>query len=294
MTTKEKRTGLLGWTPSALFYRQGVLEKPREEPAMAISPVTIARKHAAASQMNSEEWQARIDLAACYRLVAHFGMDDLFATHISARAPGEHAHFLINPYGLLFAQVTASNLVKVDLDGTIVGDSPYSINPAGLVIHSAIHAARPEIACVIHTHTVAGMAVSCLKDGLLPISQKSMRFYNRIAYHDYEGKADDLDERARLVRSLGPHNALILRNHGLLTCGVSVLRAFRAMLNLEKCCKTQLAAQATGAPLIELSPNLMEHAAGQFDRDDVTGGSRPDGWPALLALLDSIDPTYKS
>jgi ribulose-5-phosphate 4-epimerase/fuculose-1-phosphate aldolase len=260
---------------------------------MATSPVVISRKSAKAS-MADAEWRMRVDLAACYRLVAHYEMDDLFATHISARAPGEQDHFLINPYGLLFSQVTASNLVKVDLDGTIVQDTPYSINPAGFVIHSAIHAARPEVKCIIHTHTIAGMAVSCLAEGLLPLSQKSMRFYNRIAYHDYEGKADDLDEQSRLVASLGLHNALILRNHGLLTCAPTVLRAFRAMLNLEKCCKLQLAAMATGATLIKLSPNLMEHAAGQFDRDDVPGGGRPDGWPALLALLDGIDPSYKN
>ena len=261
---------------------------------MATSPVVISRRQAAKAAVSAEEWRMRVDLAACYRLVAHYEMDDLFATHISARAPGSEEHFLLNPYGLLFSQVTASNLVKVDLDGTIVQDTPHSINPAGFVIHSAIHAARPDVKCIIHTHTIAGMAVSALETGLLPISQKSMRFYNRIAYHDYEGKADDLDERSRLVASLGTHNAMILRNHGLLTCAPTVLRAFRAMLNLEKCCKTQLAAQATGAPLIKLSPNLMEHAAGQFDRDDVPGGNRPDGWPALLALLDSIDPSYKS
>jgi ribulose-5-phosphate 4-epimerase/fuculose-1-phosphate aldolase len=261
---------------------------------MATSPVVISRKATEKSTMSAAEWQMRVDLAACYRLVAHYEMDDLFATHISARAPGEAEHFLINPYGLLFSQVTASNLVKVDLAGNIVQETPHSINPAGFVIHSAIHAARPDVKCIIHTHTIAGMAVSCLEDGLLPLSQKSMRFYNRIAYHDYEGKADDLDERTRLVTSLGSHNALILRNHGLLTCGPTVLRAFRSMLNLEKCCKTQLAAMATGAPLIKLSPNLMEHAAGQFDRDDVPGGGRPDGWPALLAFLDSLDPSYKN
>ena len=261
---------------------------------MATSPVVISRRSAARTRMSAEEWKMRVDLAACYRLIAHFDMDDLFATHISARSPGEEEHFLINPYGLLFSQITASNLVKVDLEGNIVQDTPYSINPAGFVIHSAIHAARPDAKCIIHTHTIAGMAVSVLEDGLLPLSQKSMRFYNRIAYHDYEGKADDLDERSRLVASLGTHNAMILRNHGLLTCAPTVLRAFRSMLNLEKCCKTQLQAMATGAPLIKLSPNLMEHAASQFDRDDVPGGNRPDGWPALLALLDSIDPSYKN
>jgi ribulose-5-phosphate 4-epimerase/fuculose-1-phosphate aldolase len=255
---------------------------------MAVKPVVISRK-AEAAAMTAEERQMRVDLAACYRLIAHYDMDDLFATHISARVPGPEEHFLLNPYGLLYTQITASNLVKVDLDGNIVGDSPYSINPAGFVIHSAIHAARPDAKCVIHTHTVAGMAVSCMEDGLLPLTQKSMRYYNRIGYHDYEGVADDLDERARLVRDLGKFNSLILRNHGLLTCGGTVASAFLTMRNLEKSCKTQIAAMSTGAKLIKLSPNLMEHAAGQFERYD----GRANGWPALLKMLDGIDPSYR-
>lgn len=261
---------------------------------MAVQPVSIARRAVDHKEMSEAEWKARIDLAACYRLIALNKMDDLFATHISARAPGAHEHFLINPYGLLFSQVTASNLVKVDLDGTIVQDTPYSINPAGFVIHSALHAARPDAKCIIHTHTVAGMAVACMKDGLLPLSQKSLRFYNRIAYHDYEGKADDLDERSRIVKSLGDKNALVLRNHGLLVCAATVGRAYHAMLNLEKSCKVQLKAMASGSALIELSSDLLEHAARQHERDDVPGSSRPDGWPSLLAMLDTVDPSYKT
>jgi ribulose-5-phosphate 4-epimerase/fuculose-1-phosphate aldolase len=257
---------------------------------MALKPVVISRK-AEAAAMTAEERQMRIDLAACYRLIAHYDMDDLFATHISARVPGPEEHFLLNPYGLLYTQITASNLVKVDLDGSIVQDTEYSINPAGFVIHSAIHAARPDARCVIHTHTVAGMAVSVLEEGLLPLTQKSMRFYNRIGYHDYEGVADDLDERSRLVASLGQHNALILRNHGLLTCGGTVARAFFLMRNLEKSCKAQIAAMSTGAKLIKLSPNLMEHAANQFECG-VDG--RANGWPALLTMLDGIDPSYRN
>src|SRR5262249_28508401 len=170
-----------------------------------------------------------------------------------------------NPYGLLFEQVTASDLVKVDLDGNIVQDTPHSINSAGFVIHSAIHAARPDAKCVLHTHTVAGMAVASLEEGLLPLTQKSMRFYNRIGYHHYEGVGDDLDEHQRLVRDLGSHNALILRNHGLLTCGPTVAWAFFLMKNLEKSCQTQLAAMASGSKLVKLSPRLMEHAAGQVE-----------------------------
>ena len=244
-------------------------------------------------QMSPEEWKARIDLAACYRLIALKGMDDMHATHISARVPGEGHHFLINPYGLLFSQVTASNLVKIDIDGNIVEETNYTINPAGFVIHSAVHAARPDANCVIHTHTVAGIAIACLEEGLLPLSQKSMRFYQRIAYHDYEGKADDLDERSRLVRDLGPHNAMILRNHGLLACGQSVGRAYKTMYNLEKSCQIQLAVMSSGGKPIQLSEKVMQHAAKQFDRDDIPGGKRPDGWPSLLAHLDQVDPGYK-
>lgn len=260
---------------------------------MAVLPVSISRKHDA-TPMSEEERMMRIDLAACYRLIALNGMDDLLATHISARIPGPDDCFLINPYGLLFCQVTASNLVKVDLDGNILSDTRYGINPAGFVIHSAIHGARPDVTCIIHTHTVAGMAIACLEEGLLPLSQKSLRFFNRIAYHDYEGKSDDLDERSRLVRDIGNKNALILRNHGLLTCGISIARAYHAMLNLEKSCKVQLAAMQSGGALIKLSPAVQEHAARQHERDDAQGvGGRPDIWPALLMMLDKIDPSYR-
>jgi ribulose-5-phosphate 4-epimerase/fuculose-1-phosphate aldolase len=241
----------------------------------------------------SAERRLRVDLAACYRLIALNGMDDLHATHISARIPGPEEHFLINPYGLLFSQVTASNLVKIDIDGRIIDDTPHVINPAGFVIHSAVHSARPDAACVIHTHTVAGIAVACMEEGLLPLSQKSMRFYNRVAYHDYEGKADNLDERARLVADLGRHNALILRNHGLLVCGASVGRAFKTMMALEKSCQIQLAFMASGGTRVHLSSAVMEHAARQFERDEVPGKTRPDGWPSLLAHLDKVDPGYR-
>lgn len=260
---------------------------------MTVSPVAIARK-LDETPMGDDERRMRIDLAACYRLIALNGLDDLLATHISARVPGREEHFLINPYGLLFSQVTASSLVKVDLAGNIVSPSPWGINPAGFVIHSAIHGARPDVVCIIHTHTVAGMAVACLSEGLLPISQKSLRFYNRIAYHDYEGKSDDLDERARLVRDLGDRNAMILRNHGLLMCGATIGRAYHGMLNLEKSCKVQLAAMQSGGRLIQLSPAVQEHAARQHERDDVPGQGRPDAWPSLLTLLDTVDPSYRN
>ncbi|HEX2724216.1 MAG TPA: class II aldolase/adducin family protein, partial [Beijerinckiaceae bacterium] len=174
---------------------------------MTAIPVSITRAAGAGKPVIEDERRVRVDLAALYRLIALNRLDDLFATHISARVPGAHNEFLINPYRLLFAQVTASNLVKVDLDGNIIQDTPHTINPAGFVIHSAIHAARPDANFIIHTHTVAGMAIAALEEGLLPISQKSLRFYNRIGYHDYEGKADNLDERSRLVQALGKHNA---------------------------------------------------------------------------------------
>ena len=168
------------------------------------------------------------------------------------------------------------------------------MNPAGFIIHSAIHAARPDAKCVIHTHTIAGMAISCLEAGLLPLSQKSLRFYNRVAYHDYEGKSDNIDERERLAVDLGKLNVMILRNHGLLVCGPSVKWAFKCMMSLEKSCKVQLAVMSTGAKTIELSPEVMEHAAQQFDRDETPGrAGRPDGWPALLKMLDGIDPGYR-
>ena len=259
---------------------------------MATSPVSIARK-IDESPMSDAERQMRVDLAACYRLIALNGMDDLLATHISARVPGKEEHFLINPYGLLFSQVTASNLVKVDLAGNIVSPSPWPINPAGFVIHSAIHGARPDVICIIHTHTVAGMAIACMEDGLLPLSQKSLRFYNRIAYHDYEGKSDDLDERSRLVRDIGNKNAMILRNHGLLVCGPTIGQAYHHMLNLEKSCKVQLAAMQSGGKLIQLSATVQEHAARQHERDDVPGNGRPNAWPALLMMLDKIDPSFR-
>jgi ribulose-5-phosphate 4-epimerase/fuculose-1-phosphate aldolase len=257
---------------------------------MATKPVVISRKAAPPSAVSKAERQMRVDLAACYRLVALYDMDDMFSTHISARVPGDEEHFLLNPYGVLFEQITASDLVKIDLRGNIVQDTQYSINAAGFVIHSAVHAARPDAKCVLHTHTVAGMAVASMKGGLLPLTQKSMRFYNRIGYHDYEGVSDDLDEHERLVRDLGPHNALILRNHGLLTCGPNVSRAFNLMRNLEKSCKAQIAAMSTGAELTKLSPNLAEYAAGQVEG---RLGGEADGWPSLLKKLDKIDPSYR-
>lgn len=232
----------------------------------------------------------RLHLAAAYRLIAHFGLDDSIFTHISARAPAAEAEhgFLINPFGLRFDEVTASNLVTVDLDGTILRDTyGKGINKAGFTIHSAVHAARPEAGCVLHTHTVAGVAVSSMKGGILPLNQWSLQFYNRVAFHDYEGIALDLAERARLVADLGDHKVMILRNHGLLTCGGTVGEAFALMFNLERTCKAQVALMSSGAPLNTVPHDLAEHTARQYENATKDRGNPdlPDPeWEAYLRL----------
>lgn len=236
-----------------------------------------------------DEREARIQLAACYRLIAHFGMADLVYTHISARVPGQHDHFFINPYGLMFHEITASSLVKIDHEGNVVEETPHPVNKAGFVIHSAIHAARPDVNCVLHTHTRAGVAISCLEQGLLPLNQISLFFHDRLAYHDYEGISLDLDERERLVADLGDHRAMILRNHGLLTAGRSVPEAFEVMYYLEMSCKIQVDVMATGGKMVLPPIPVQEKTASQFQRD--TTGLR--AWPALLRLLDAKDPSYR-
>ena len=238
------------------------------------------------------EREVRVALAACYRLIAHFGMDDLVYTHISARVPGEPGHFLINPYGLMFHEITASSLVKIDYDGNIVEDTGYPVNKAGFVIHSALHMAKPEVNCVLHTHTRAGIAVSCLEEGLLHINQHSAMFYNRLAYHDYEGIALDLDERSRLVRDLGDKPAMMLRNHGLLTTGRTVPEAFTLMYYLEQSCRIQIDLMATGRKLTRLSDNVLQHTAEQFVSSPLPCGERE--WPALMRLLDAKDPGFRA
>ena len=248
------------------------------------------------SRVPEAEWQARVNLAAAYRLVAHFRMTDLIYTHISARVPGqgdknEH-HFLINAYGLMFDEMTASSLVKVDIDGNIIDDPlGMGMNPAGFVIHSAIHKARHDVQCVMHTHTGAGVAVSAQKRGLLDISQHSMRFHNRLAYHDYEGVALDMDEQQRLQKNLGDKFAMILRNHGLLTCGTDVPDAWDNMYYLERACQAQIGAMAGNAELLECAPAVAEKVAQQFARPNRE--SRAKHWPAMLRLLDRTDPSYK-
>jgi ribulose-5-phosphate 4-epimerase/fuculose-1-phosphate aldolase len=240
--------------------------------------------------MSEAEWDVRCDLAACYRLAHRAGWDDLIYTHISARVPGPEHHFLVNPFGLGFDEITASSLVKVDLEGAIIGDTPHGINAAGFVIHSAIHEARTDVGCVMHLHTEAGMAISMVAGGLQPVSQHAMRFYNRLAYHDFEGLALDSDEKGRLVADLGRHDAMILRNHGLLTCGATVAAAYVRMFYLEKSAVAQLQAMATGDRITVPPQEVCEKSARQWDGDSVPVGTRE--WPALLRSLDREGTDY--
>lgn len=245
---------------------------------------------------SEEEWKVRVNLAAAYRLMDMFGMSDMIANHISARVPGRHDQFFINAYGLLYEEITASNLIKIDQDGNIIekphfGDPDYGVNRAGFVIHSAIHRAKPDVECVIHSHTWAGMAVSALEAGLLPISQTGMRFA-RIGYHDYWGVALDLAEQESLVADLGDHNALVLRNHGLLTTGNTIAEAFNAMHRLELSCKTQLAAMGCDSRLVDVPKDVLEKTYENY----LPGTRRPFGvleWPALLRKLNRRDPSYQ-
>ena len=244
-------------------------------------------------RVSAEEWDTRVDLAACYRLAAHYRMTDLIYTHISARVPGPEHHFLINAFGLTWDEITASALVKVTLDGEIVDDPTGSgINRAGYVIHSAVHRARPDVQCVMHTHTASGIAVSAQEHGLLPISQHAMRFTDSIAYHDYEGLALELDEQTRLTRDLGEHKAMILRNHGLLTCGESIAETFDLMYYLERACQTQINALAGGARVRLVKPDVAQKVARQFK--GLPYKSRKTEWKAHLRMLDRTEPSYKT
>lgn len=248
-------------------------------------------------QCSDAEWQARVDLAACYRLVDMFGWSDLLGTHISARVPGEDDAFLINPYGLLFDEITASSLVKVDEDGTILSPTEYHINPAGFVIHSAIHMAKPEYACALHTHTHAGTAVATAKAGLKPLTQHAMAIYAHVAYHGYEGIATDLSERDRLVADLGDANILFLRNHGTLTVGRTIAEAWVWMYRAERACKMQVAFDQTGEEPVEIPEAVQQVTIERNLKANSPAGHRPIGvyeWPALLRRLDRIDQSYKT
>ena len=238
-----------------------------------------------------EEWKLRVELAAAYRLAALYGWTDLVFTHISARIPGPDHHFLINPYGLMFDEITASSLVKVDQHCNKLSDSPHPVNPAGFVIHSCIHAARDDAACVLHTHTRAGVAVSAQRAGLLPISQQSIFVVPTLAYHDYEGVALREDEQPRLQADLGTSNFLMLRNHGLLTIGRSVAEAWLNMYILENACRIQIDAQA-GGELIPIAPAILEGTA-QVLKTATAGQGAGIAWPALLRKLDRESPGYK-
>ena len=243
-------------------------------------------------RVTPEEWHQRVALAAAYRLVAHFHWDDLIFTHLSARVPGPDHHFLINPYGMTFDELTASSLVKVDLDGNKVMSSPHEINPAGLTIHSAIHAAREDAKCVLHTHSMNGVAVSAQKGGVLPISQQSIFVLSSLAYHDYEGVALRDDEKPRLVHDLGDKDFLMLRNHGLLTVADTIPDAFVHLYIFESPCMIQVRAQA-GGELVSIDPRIIALAQCQAATVTKTAGGSL-AWPALLRKLDRIDPSFRS
>ena len=248
-------------------------------------------------KVSDAEWQARVDLAACYRLVDLYGMADMMANHISARVPGEDGCFLINAYGMMYEEITASSLLKVDHHGNILtqpdfGDLGYGLNRAGSVIHSAVHAARPEVACVIHTHSWASMAVSSLECGLLPLTQTAMRFL-KVTYHDYQGVVLNESEQESLVRDLGTAEAMILRNHGALTVGRSIGEAFNWMHRLELSCRAQIGTMSCNSPLAKVAPQVLEDTWNQYQ----PGTRRPYGlmeWPALLRKLDRLDPSFRN
>jgi ribulose-5-phosphate 4-epimerase/fuculose-1-phosphate aldolase len=240
------------------------------------------------------EWQTRVDLAAAYRLVALFKWDDLVFTHITARVPGHDNEFLINPYGLLFEEITASSLVKIDLQGNKLDDTPFPVNPAGFTIHSAIHAARHDLQCVLHTHTQNGVAVSAQKGGVLPLSQQSIFVLSSLGYHDYEGVALRDDEKPRLVTDLGRNSFLMLRNHGLLTVGASIADAFLNMYLFESVCAIQIRAQAGGGELVHIDPRIIATAAQQAAQATGGQGGGALNWPGLLRRLHRLSPGYDS
>ncbi|MDX1485902.1 MAG: class II aldolase/adducin family protein [Alphaproteobacteria bacterium] len=259
---------------------------------MSESPI-ITHRNEPDDLVTEEEQEVRVNLAALYRLIAHYEMDDKTSTHISARIPGTDDQFLLNPQGRLFHQMRASDLIKINLDGEILSDTEETVIRAGYVIHSAILGARPDVDCVIHTHTTAGMAVSAMECGILPVNQKSMKYAADMAYHDYEGYATELDERERLVSDLGDNNWLILRNHGLLVCGPSMWSAFSWMYSLETACRVQVAAMNSGAKLTLPGKDVVEHAAGQANRprDHKTP---PKEWYSHLEMLDAQDPSFRN
>ena len=257
---------------------------------MAVQP--LCKGMSVREQVSGAEWEKRVELAACYRLIDLYGMSEMSANHVSTRVPGEDAAFLINPHGMLYDEMQASCFIKLDLAGNVLfNPTEYEINKAGYVVHSCIHAARHEVDCVIHTHTIAGMAVSAMACGLMPIAQTSMRFAH-IAYHDYEGVALNLDEQERLVRDLCGHEGMILRNHGLLTVGASIAEAFNSMFRLERACQVQVAALACNVEL-RLPPDDVVNESWRLYQPGVRRRFGVLEWPALLRKLDKIDPSYR-
>jgi ribulose-5-phosphate 4-epimerase/fuculose-1-phosphate aldolase len=245
------------------------------------------------SRVSPEEWQTRVDLAACYRLVAAYGWDDLVFTHITAKIPAADDQFLINPYGMMFDEITASSLVKIDLNGNKLDDNPHPINPAGFTIHSAIHSARHDAGCVLHIHSLNGVAVSAQKGGVLPISQQSIFVLSSLAYHDYEGVALNADEKPRLVADLDDKHHLMLRNHGLLTCAETIPDAFLFMYIFEAACMVQVRAQAGGGELIPIPKAVLDGAVQQSKVVTRNLGGKL-AWPGLLRKLDRADSSYKT
>jgi ribulose-5-phosphate 4-epimerase/fuculose-1-phosphate aldolase len=258
-----------------------------------MTATALKNRKSVREQVSKEEWDTRVNLAACYRLMAEFGMIEMVANHISARVPGTENEFLINPYGMLYEEMTASCMIRIDIDGKVLfNPTEYNVNEAGYVIHSAIHAARHDVDCIIHTHTLAGMAVSAMKCGILPIAQSSMRFSD-IAYHDYEGVALRLEERERLVQNLGNREAMVLRNHGLLTVAPSIPECFNNMYRLERACQVQVTTLSCNTELQFPPQEVVKYSNEQMR----SGNRRRYGlleWPALLRKLDKVDTSYKN
>ncbi len=254
------------------------------------------------NKVSEAEWKTRVDLAACYRLVAHYGWNSLIYNHISARVPGEEEQYLLNPFGLLYEEITASNLVKVDMEGNILDDTPHRVHPAGFTLHRAVHQARPDVQCALHTHTAANMAVSAMECGLLPLTQNAMLFHGNVAYHDFEGLALDCDENDRVARDLGDKAILILRNHGVLVAASTIPLAFLMHYSLELALQAQVQALSSGQKLVQASDEAALQTArlgfgNNKENPEFAGrNNEPDSrveWPPMLRLLDRIDPSYK-
>lgn len=259
---------------------------------MFVSTVAQEQGPTPREKVSAEEWETRVQLAAAYRLTEMMGWQStIIYNHISARVPGDDHHILLNPLGLRYDEVTASNLVKLDLDGNILDDTPYGINQAGYTIHSAIHAARSDVVCAFHTHTEDGTAVSSLEEGLMFTNQEVLMFHGNLAYHEFEGIALDLDERERLVADMGDKKVLILKNHGLLTTGRTIGEAFTFMYFLEKACSTQLKMMASGGKVIPISENVIGHTVGQYNLSEKVCGAQE--WAALVRKLDAVDTSYQ-